>query len=280
MVERKPIEGHLQDLDLLGVNGTDGTEPTPVIGKRSRHQAIGVAESSSPASCIEQASRGRWGPRSGVGRCRARWPGRVRRTGSGRSIWSRGRGPGRSSRGRRPGPGRPTPTSPACLAVVDGLGKVDGLGGAGPVAGQLGPLGLRVGRHIAPRGPRPPPVGPGPPGRSQVLVEGVLDEGVGEAESARGVRSASRTRDDRRRGIEHVENLILGGFVAPASRSRSKSRPITAATESTRRLRSPSRHHPGSDHLAETGRAGTAGVERALGRPPALGVLDRWRRSR
>ena len=135
--------------------------------------------------------------------------------------------------GHERGVGRPA-------RVVEGLGQVDGLGSrtsGGPVrrpaTGAIAAEVLQRFGHL--------PVRPGPAGGTQILVQGVLDEGVGEG-VVPGVSASSRTRRRGRRGVEDVEQRRLPMCrVARASTSRSKSRPITAASDNTCSASGPSR---------------------------------------
>ena len=54
VVGGEPIEGHLQDLDLVGVDGADGGEHAPVVGQGGGHEPVGVTEVGGPASGVEE----------------------------------------------------------------------------------------------------------------------------------------------------------------------------------------------------------------------------------
>ena len=73
----------------------------------------------------------------------------------------------------------------------------------------------------------------------EVLVQRVLNQRVGEAVPAR-VSPSSRTRDTARR-LRGCREPLLGRLRRRARRSRSKSRPITAAIDNTRPASSPRR---------------------------------------
>ena len=141
---------------------------------------------------------------------------------------------GRAQRGER---------GVACLArVADGLGEVDGLGGAEPVAGQLTHSWARAGPRrglkasATCRCARARRVGP----RSS--YKRVLDEGVGEVVAARGVGQLAH-QGDGRRGVEDVEQLVLGGLRGPgqhvevevaADDRRQRQHPLGVGPESRR----------------------------------------------
>ena len=105
--------------------------------------------------------------------------------------------------------------------VADGLGQVDGLGGD-PVAGQFAHprSGAIAAEFLQSLGHVP--VGPRPAGRTEVLVEGVLDEGVGEVEPSRGVGQFPH-EGHRRRGIQHVEDIIFAAVRRDRPRGRDRS---------------------------------------------------------
>ena len=114
-------------------------------------------------------------------------------------------------------------------------------------------------------------MGPRPAGRSEVLGEGVLDEGVGEVEPSRAIRQLPH-EGHRRRGIEHVEDVIFGAvgrdsqeveIEVPADDGRHREDPPCFLAEA---------EHPGPDHFAHRVGQGR-GVERVLGHPPSFGVL-------
>ena len=109
--------------------------------------------------------------------------------------------------------------------VVDRLDEVDGSGSAEPVAGQFthprsGSVPVDVFHGLGHL-----PVGPDPPGGTEVLVQGVLDEGVGEAVMP---RSVGQLPHQRRRGgcFEDVEHFVFGRLapLAPGDRDRSLAR--------------------------------------------------------
>ena len=82
----EPIEGQLQDLDLVGVDGTGGAEEAPVVGQGGGHQALGVTEVGGPASGVEKGLAKGGVPRLALGR--AEPDGQVEpRTGSGSVAW-------------------------------------------------------------------------------------------------------------------------------------------------------------------------------------------------
>ena len=60
----------------------------PVVGEGGGHETIGVAEVAGPASGVEEGVAERGDLRSGVGRCRARWPRSMPRSGSGSAAWA------------------------------------------------------------------------------------------------------------------------------------------------------------------------------------------------
>ena len=178
----KGVERRFDHLDLLGVDLPHRTEEPSTVGQCRRHQTIGVAELLRLVEPPPGGSRGTRRCPPGAGRCRGRSTGRCESAGSTLDVLCRpARAPGRSSarrrrerapRGprRRPawhrrwpcphrwawwrggsgGPVRPTPVVAVLpVEVLDGLAH-----------------GL-----VQPGAPRP----------TEVLVEGVLDEGVREA---------------------------------------------------------------------------------------------------
>ena len=52
-VRRKPIDGQLQDCDLVGVDGT-GANTRPVVGQGGGHKAFGVTQVGRPARSAEE----------------------------------------------------------------------------------------------------------------------------------------------------------------------------------------------------------------------------------
>ena len=129
IVGGEPVEGQLQDLDLVGVDGADGAEPTPVVGQGGGHQTLGVTEVGGPASSIEEGvakggvSRLALGGAEPDGQVDAQhWIG-VGGLGvevEGLGVVAQGVG---GSEGDQGGVAR-------LAGVADGLGQVDGLGGS------------------------------------------------------------------------------------------------------------------------------------------------------
>ena len=235
----KPVEGHLQDLDLVGVDGPDGAEEAAVVGQGGGHQSLGVAEIGRPASSVEEGvAKGRvtrlaLGGAEPDGQVDAE--DRIGVVGLGVEV----EGLGVVAQGV--GGGEGTEGGVARLAgVADGLGQVDGLGGAEPVTGQFAHPGPGTVPAEVLQGFGHLPVRPGPAGGTQVLVQGVLDEGVGEV-VVPGASASSRTRAAAAAASRMSSSSSSVVLVARARRSRSKSRPMTAATDSTRPASCPSR---------------------------------------
>ena len=126
------------------------------------------------------------------------------------------------------------------LAVGDRLPGVDRGRGGRPVARELpharsGVVAAEVLERL-----RHAPVEARPPGHPQDVVERVVDQVVDEGERSRPARALLHEQR-LGRAVEHVDQAVLVVPVTHASRSRSKSRPITAAALSTARQSSPSR---------------------------------------
>ena len=122
------------------------------------------------------------------------------------------------------------------------------------------------------------PVRPGPAGGTQVFVQGVLDEGVGEGVAPGGVGQLAH-QGHGGRGVEDVEQLVLGGLGRPGQEIE-----IEVPTDDRRQRQHPpgvlaQSHHPGPDHLAHAVGQGHR-VQGVLRRPPSRRRPDRWRRSR
>ena len=190
----KGVERRLDHIDLLGVELAQRTEPTSAVGQCRRHQAIGVAELLRPASRFQEGLAERGDARLALGG--AETDQQVDATSVGRHVTCgrRARAPGRSNARRRrerepPGPPPrhaerrtwPCPrrwawwrgekwraSSPRRASLYVPIEALDGL------------------THR--------PVQSGAPRRTQVLVEGVLDEGVRRSCSARGSPVAFTTR--------------------------------------------------------------------------------------
>ena len=153
------------------------------------------------------------------------------------------------------------------MALVD----VDGLGGCNPMAGQLAHPCARPIATQSFEGLGHLPVRPGPAVGTQVFVQRVLDQGVGEVVATR--RVGFLTNEGRGRGASRMSRSSSSAVsVARASKSRSKSRPITAAIESTRPASLPRRTTRAPiTSRTQSGRA--VGVEGVLGYPAPCGVL-------
>ena len=126
----------LQDLDLVGVDGPAVREEAPVVGQGGGHEALGVTEVGGPSSGVEEGVAE--GGVAGLALGGAEPDGQVDaqdRIGvvglgvevEGLGVVAEGVGGGE---GIERGVGR-------LARVVEGLGQVDGLGGAEPVAGQF-----------------------------------------------------------------------------------------------------------------------------------------------
>ena len=163
VVGGEPIEGQLQDLDLVGVDGAAGGEHAPVVGQGGGHEALGVAEVGGPSSGVEEGVAE--GGVAGLALGGAEPDGqvdaedRIGVVGLGVEVEGLGvvaEGVAGGEGGER-GVGR-------LARVVEGLGQVDGLGGAEPVAGQLadagpGPVAAEVLERLGHLPVRPRPAG-------------------------------------------------------------------------------------------------------------------------
>ena len=130
----KPIEGHLQDLDLVDVDVASGREEAPVVRQGGGDETVGVIEVGGPSGSVEE--RVAEGGVSGLALGGAEPDGQVdaqRRIGvvglgvevEGLGVVAEGVGRGEGIKGGVGG----------LAGVVDGFGEVDGLGGVDPVAG-------------------------------------------------------------------------------------------------------------------------------------------------
>ena len=136
VVRGQPVEGHLQDLDLLGVDGTGGAEEAAVVGQGGGHEPLGVTEIGGPASSAEERVA-----KGGVSRLALGGAEPDGQVDAEDGIGVGGLGVEIERLGvvaQRVGGGERSQGGVARLAgIADGLGQVDGLGGADPVAGQL-----------------------------------------------------------------------------------------------------------------------------------------------
>ena len=150
--------------------------------------------------------------------------------------------------------------------ITDGLGRSMGWSGMEPVPGQFAHAAPRIVATQFFQGFRHLSVRSGPAGGTEVLVQGVLDEGM-EKLKWPGASASSRTKATVPAASRNRERHPQSCLVATAKRSRSKSRPITAATDNT--AQPPSRAgHPGTDHLADlSGKAVTSREASASHRP-------------
>ena len=219
----KPIEGHLQGGDLVGVDIPHTGHPASVVGQHRRHQPLGVMEVRRPSRTCRGGCRERRGPRSGAGRCRARWSGRGRATGSGAAE------PGVEVQGlgvvaQSVGGGESGQRGVTGLARVrDGLSRSMGWV-ADPVAGQLAhPCARPVPTkdlegfgHLA--------MGSSPAVGTHVLVERARS-GHARRHSARRYRSArERTPQRRRPRGGRAGRPGRSGWRGRAARGRSRAR--------------------------------------------------------
>ena len=206
MVVGEQCEGPLQDLDLVGVDDTDGGGPAPVVGQGGGHEPVGVTEIHRPASRAEE--RVAKGGVSGLALGGTEADGqiesehRIGLVGLGVEVEGLGvvaQRVGWRERGER-GIGR-------LAGVVDRLGQVDRLGGSEPVAGQLthpgpGPVaaeGFERFGHL--------PVRPRPAVGAQVVIQRVLDQRVSEA-VAPGLGQLAH-QGHGRRSFEDVEQIVF-----------------------------------------------------------------------
>ena len=268
MVGGEAVEGQLQDLDLVGVDGASGREHAAVVGEGGGDEPVGVAEVGGPAGGVEErvAEGGVAGLALGGAEPDRQVDAqdRIGVVGLGVEVEGLGvvaEGVGGGEGGER-GVG-------GLAGVADGLGEVDGLGGVEPVAGQLAdPCPGAVAAQVLERfGDLP--VRAGPAGGTEILVQGVLDEGVGEVVvPGRVGELAHQGRGGG--GVEDVEQLVLAMFrLARASRSRSKSRPITAASDNTRSASGPSR--PTRAPITSRTLSGSADLLEGVGGDPSAG---------
>ena len=64
----EPIEGQLEDLHFVGVDGAGRREHASVVGQGGGHKALGVAELASPSSGVEEGVAKGWISRLALGR--------------------------------------------------------------------------------------------------------------------------------------------------------------------------------------------------------------------
>ena len=211
-------------------------EEAPVVGEGGGDEPVGVAEVGGPAGGVEErvAEGGVAGlALGGAEPDREVEPeDRIGVVGLGVEVEGLGvvaERVGRGERGERGVAG--------LAGVADGLGQVDGLGGAEPVAGQLAdPCPGAVPAEVFERfGDLP--VRPGPAGGTEVLVQGVLDERVREVVAPGRVGELAHQRRGRG-GVEDVEQLVLGrlGRTGEHDRGRSRGRSPRRSTAPARRL--------------------------------------------
>ena len=248
-------------------------EHAPVVGQGGGHEALGVTEVGGPSGGVEEGVAE--GGVAGLALGGAEPDGQVDaqdRIGvvglgvevEGLGVVARGRRRGRAQRARRRRPGASS---------------------RGPWRGRSGWEALNQWRASSPtRDPGRSPQRSSSASatwrwararrvRPEVLVQRVLDEGVGEAVVPRGVGElAHQGRGGRR--VEDVEQRRRPTVsVARASRSRSKSRPITAASDNTRSASASQPPDTGADHRADAGRqrhlrrAASAATQRPVARP-------------
>ena len=199
----KQLEGHLEDFDLVGIDDSDGAVEPTIVGQRGGHQSLGVAEVGCPASGVEEGvakcgisdlALGRAEPYAQVD-CQERIG--VCRLGvevEGLCVVAEGVA---RCQGVEGGVGRPAP-------IVEGLGQVSGLDGVEPVAGQLAKPVLGAVPEEVFEGFGHLAMGPGKAGGTQVRIQGVLDEGVGEVVAPRFPRTLTHQCGSSS-SVEHVE---------------------------------------------------------------------------
>ena len=242
-------------------------EPVPPLGVGRGLQRLGsrastrarsalsapprTARAPSPILRADSAAR-RYSPRASSGSPRPSWP----RPGpaAGRSARPRrarpgGRGPaGPAGSGRRP-PHRRAPSWPGrrpagCRRPPGRPGRG---GPPGRVVGQLGQVALEVVAAQLDQGRAHPVVEAAPLPGGELLVQGLVDEGVGEPEAARATTSRSKSRpcteaaarlalaaSDSRLSRRPITCRIPSG--TPASRSPPASRRCSAASRRTSSL--------------------------------------------
>ncbi len=236
IVGGEPIEGHLQDLDLVGVDGAAAGEHAPVVGQGGGHETVGVTEVGGPSRGVEEGlAEGRVSGLALGGAEPDRQIDPEDRVGvvglgvevEGLGVVAEGVGGGE---GAERGVGR-------LARVADGLGQVDGLGGVEPVAGQFtdpfaGPVPAQVFEGFGDSSVRPRP-----PGETEVFVQGVLDEGVGEVVvPGRVGRARAPAPPRRRRRGCRAARLPMFGWPGRAHRGRSRDRSPRRPTAPARRL--------------------------------------------
>ena len=242
------VEGQLENGNLVGVDRAAVAEQATVVRERGRGEASGVAEVGRSARGVEQGLAEQRDRQSGVARYRDRSPGRARASDQDRRPAETGRVPVRSTGGRRQE--RAPASGVAGLAGVgDRLREIDRLGRAEPVPGELTRPAPGRSPHSSSSASATLPVRTRAAVVAEVLVQGVLDQRVSEVVAPGRVGHLAHERYRRGR-VEHVEQVVFGCRVARAKRSRSKSRPITAAIDNTRSGVCSQPHDPAANHLA------------------------------
>ncbi len=211
VISGETLECHLQDLDLVGVDGTNRREESAVVGQGGSHEPFGVAEVGRPPGRADKRVPKHW--IAGLALRGAEPDRQVEPEGwivvvlgvelEGLGVVAQRIGGSEGTEGRVAG----------LAGVVDGLGQVDGLGGAEPVPGQLtdacaGTITAEGFEGLADLSMcTRSTVGP------EVFVEGALNERVGEVVTARVGHLAHQGHRDRR--VEHVEKVIFRGLRCP-----------------------------------------------------------------
>src|SRR6202050_3188543 len=205
-MEWETINSHFQHIDLVRVGGIVISGVTPVIGQGGGNESVGIAEISSLSSGGQERLSGGGVPGLSLGGAESnRQIDSQYRIGVGReAVEVKGLGVVAQCIAW----GQRTERGIARLfRVSDGLGQVDRLGGTCPVAGLpahprarsipaeflqgLGNLSVASCSSVV----------------TEVLVQGVLDEGVGEAVTARVGHRAHQSNGSGR--VEDVEQVVL-----------------------------------------------------------------------
>ena len=156
-------QGGLQDLKLVGVDDTDGTEQAAIVGQCGGHQPVGVAQGGGSAGSVQEGVAEGGVPGLALGGAE---PDRQVDTHHGVGVQGLGmevEGLGVVVQGVRRGE-RSERGVTRLAGIADGLGQVDRLRGGDPVTGQFAQPSARAVSVAAPRVPPPPGGGPSPGG--------------------------------------------------------------------------------------------------------------------
>ena len=274
------VEGGLQDLDPVGVDDTGSAEEPSVVREGGGDEPVGVAEVGGPACRVEERLTmvGVAGLALGGAEPDREVESEDRVGVGGLGVEVEGLGVvaervGGSERGEGCVPG--------LARVVDRLGQVDGLGGAEPVTSELphpcaGSIAEQVFESFGYLSVRA-----SASSRAEVFVQGVLDQRVGEAVTARRTGQFAHQRHGRGR-VEHVEEVVfrcLGRagqdieVEVPTDHGRHGEHAFGVWSESSDACADHFADAVGKRHLFEGGCRGPTSVG-VLGDRPGLGEMD------